>query len=120
MDTDKTGFLSVSICVHPWPKRFSSMLKVSLSFLLASGALAAANLSILPNTAELNGPEARHQLLAEASVDGHQEDWTRSATWTSSNPKVASVDQTGLVTPVSDGAATITASANGQSANAAL
>src|ERR1700674_3446764 len=96
------------------------MLKVSLSFLIASSALAAANLSILPNTAELNGPEARHHLLAEASVDGHQEDWTRAATWTSSNPKIATVDQTGLVTPVSDGAVTITAKANGQSATAAL
>src|SRR5947208_2686110 len=95
------------------------MLKLSYSFLIASGALAA-NLSILPNAAELNGPEARHQLLAEASVDGHQEDWTRAASWTSSNPKVATVDQTGLVTPVSDGAVTITAKANGQSATAAL
>ena len=96
------------------------MLKVSLSFLLASGTVIAANLSILPNTAELNGPEARHQLLAEASVDGHQEDWTRAAAWSSSNPKIATVDQTGLVTPVSDGAVTITAKANGQSATAAL
>ena len=95
------------------------MLKTFLSSLIASAALAA-NLSVLPNTAELNGPEARHQFLAEASVDGHQEDWTRSATWTSSNPKVASVDQKGVVTPVSDGAATITASANGQTANASV
>ena len=68
------------------------MLKDSLSFLLASGALAAANLSILPNTAELNGPEARHQLLAEASVEGHQEDWTRAAEWSSADPKIATVD----------------------------
>jgi hypothetical protein len=96
------------------------MLKVSLSFLIASGALFAANLSILPNTAELKGPEARHQLLAEASVDSHQEDWTRSVAWTSSNPKIATVDQTGLVTPVSDGAVTITAKANGQSASATV
>ena len=96
------------------------MLKFSLSFLSLSGALLAANLSILPNSAELNGPEARHQLLAEASVDGHQEDWTRAAAWISSNPKVATVDQTGLVTPVSDGPVTITAKAQGQSASANL
>ena len=54
---------------------------LTLGVLFASGALAA-NLSILPNAAELNGPEARHQFLAEASVDSHQEDWTRAAQWT--------------------------------------
>src|SRR5256885_15653505 len=86
----------------------------------ASGALFAADLSILPKSVELNGPEARHQLLAEASADGHQEDWTRAAAWSSSNPKIATVDQTGMVTPVSDGAGTITEKANGQSASAAL
>src|SRR5437667_5495072 len=96
------------------------MLKFSLSFLSLSGVLLAANRSILPNSAELNGPEARHQLLAEASVDGHQEDWTRGAALISSNPKVATVDQTGLVTPVSDGPVTITAKAQGQSASANL
>src|SRR5438046_7137595 len=92
---------------------------LTLGVMFASGALAA-NLSILPNSAELNGPEARHQLLAEASVDGHREDWTRAAAWISSNPKVATVDQTGLVTPVSDGPVTITAKAQGQSASANL
>jgi Protein of unknown function (DUF1553)/Protein of unknown function (DUF1549)/Bacterial Ig-like domain (group 2) len=96
------------------------MIKASLTFLMASSAVFAANLSILPNAADLNGSEARHQFLAEASVDGHQEDWTRAAAWTSSNPKVAVVDQTGLVTPVSDGAVTITAKAQGQSASATL
>src|SRR5437899_3014637 len=96
------------------------MLKTTFSFLFACGALLAANLSILPTTVELNGLEARHQLLAEASVDGHQEDWTRAAAWTSSDPKIASVDQTGLVTPVSDGSVTITAKAQGQSASATL
>src|ERR1700737_3803825 len=96
------------------------MLKVSLSFLIASGALAATNLSILPNTAELNGPEARHQLLAEASVEGHQENWPRAAPGPPHNTKEASVDQPGLVRPVSAGGATITAKTNGQSATAEL
>src|SRR5882724_8059849 len=93
--------------------------KILLVWLLASRAVFGADLSILPKTVELSGPEARHQLLAEAS-GGHQEDWTRAAAWTSSNPKIATVDQTGLVTPDSDGAVTITAKANGQSASAAL
>src|SRR5262252_3860996 len=96
------------------------MLKGSVSFLLVSGLALGANLSILPKSAELNGPEARHQFLAEATLDGHQEDWTRTAAWTSSDPKIATVDQAGLVTPVSDGAVTITAKAQGESASAAL
>src|SRR5436190_7540689 len=96
------------------------MKNIPLVVVLASRAVFGANLSILPKTVELSGPEARHQLLAEASADGHQEDWTRSAAWSSSNPRIATVDQTGLVTPVSDGAVTITAKANGQSASAAL
>src|SRR5206468_304498 len=53
------------------------------------------------------------------TVDDHQEDWTRTAQWTSSNPAVARVDQTGLVTPVADGEVTITATAqSGGSASA--
>ncbi|MBI1786510.1 MAG: Ig-like domain-containing protein, partial [Acidobacteria bacterium] len=77
-------------------------------------------LSVLPPSADLNGPEARHQLLAEAMLDGRQQDWTRLAAWTSSNPQVAAVDATGLVTPVADGQATITAAAQGQTATAAI
>src|SRR5207244_164913 len=38
--------------------------------------------------------------------------------WSSSNPKIAAVDQTGLVTPVSDGTVAITAKAQGESASA--
>lgn len=93
-------------------------LKTALSLFLASGAAFAGGLSILPNSAELAGPEARHQFLAEAAVDSHQEDWTRAAAWSSSDPKIATVDAAGLVTPVSDGAVTITAKAQGESATA--
>ena len=64
--------------------------------------------------------KARHQFLAEASVGGHQEDWTRAAVWTTSDSKIATVDAGGLVTPVSDGPVTITAKAQGQSASATL
>jgi hypothetical protein len=100
------------------------MLRIPISFLfaslLASSGLFAAGLSILPHSAVLNGPEARHQFLAEASVGDHQEDWTRAAAWTSSDPKVATVDNAGLVTPLSDGSVTITAKAQGQSASAAV
>src|SRR5689334_7079240 len=74
-------------------------------------------LSISPGNVELNGPEATQQLLAEATEGRYQEDWTRRAQWTSSNPTIATVDATGIVHPASDGQATITAKANGQTAS---
>src|SRR5205823_3492626 len=43
-----------------------------------------------------------------------------NATWTSSNPAVATIDETGLATGVGGGFATITATFAGQSGNAAL
>jgi hypothetical protein len=87
---------------------------------LALPGVASESFHLLPGSITLNGPEARHQLLAEASLPNHQEDWTRNAKWASSAPAIASVDQTGLVTPVSDGSAVITAFANGQTASAAV
>ena len=91
-------------------------MKAALLTLAAASALSAASLSVLPGSIQLTGPEARHQLLAEATADGRQADWTRSATWTSSNPQVAKVDAGGLVTPLADGDAIITATGNGQAA----
>src|SRR5581483_11070784 len=92
-----------------------------LIFLLLGGILAAAPpLAILPASVDLSGPADAHQLLAEATVDEHQEDWTRNAKWTSSDPAIARVDQTGVVTPVSDGTVTITASASGRTAGATI
>ena len=42
----------------------------SLTLFFAAGTILAAadTLAILPNTIELNGPEARHHLLAEATL----------------------------------------------------
>ena len=71
---------------------------------------------MLPGSVDLAGPESYQQLLAEASVDGHQEDWTRAVQWKSSDPNIATVDQTGMVRPVADGQATITATAQGRTA----
>jgi len=75
-----------------------------------------AQLAILPATVELSGPEARQQLLAEAALPGHQEDWTREAQWSSSDPKIASVDEHGMVRPAGDGEARITVRARGVTA----
>jgi hypothetical protein len=86
-----------------------------LAALLASPGFAQ-TLAILPSSLELTGPEARQQLLAEASLAAHEEDWTRAAEWSSSDAKVAAVDEHGMVRPVGDGEAHITARARGVSA----
>ncbi|MFN7994659.1 MAG: DUF1549 domain-containing protein [Bryobacteraceae bacterium] len=86
-----------------------------LLFLVSCSAFAG-DLVVLPASVDLDGPEAYQQVLAEASVEGHQEDWTRSARWTSSNPAIAKVDQNGMVRPAGDGEATVTAAAEGRTA----
>jgi hypothetical protein len=86
-------------------------------FVIATcGSLFAADLAIFPPAVQLDGPESWHGLIAEASVESHQEDWTRAAKWSSADPKIATVDQTGMLHPVSDGKTTITATAQGRSA----
>ncbi len=82
---------------------------------LAAPAYAGPSLAILPESIQLTGPEAWQQLLAQASFDGHQQDWTRRAEWSSSDPEVATVSETGVVRPVSDGSAVISAKAEGVS-----
>ncbi len=77
--------------------------------LLCAVPLLAQKILVLPPSVELTGPEARQQMIAEASLANHQEDWTRTAEWSSSDPKIATVDEHGLVRPVGDGEAKITA-----------
>jgi hypothetical protein len=90
-----------------------------LLWLLAVPALAQ-KLTVLPAEVDLTTRESHQQLIAEASVAGHQEDWTRTAEWSSSDPKIATVDKDGNVLPVSDGKARITAQANGITASAEI
>jgi hypothetical protein len=73
----------------------------------------AATLAIYPQQVQLTHKEAKQQLLAQASLAAHQEDWTRAAAWSSSAPEIATVSPEGLVLPKADGVATITAKANG-------
>jgi hypothetical protein len=86
--------LSVFIRVHPW--------------LITLPALAQ-TLTVLPPSINLSTPESRQQLIAEAAVSNHQEDWTAKVKWSSSNPQVATVDANGFVKPVSDGDAIVSA-----------
>jgi hypothetical protein len=89
---------------------FSSALCCSL---LTLSLCAATRLQVLPTTVTLSTTESRQQLLAQAQMDAHQEDWSRTAIWTSSNPAIATVDASGMVLPKANGAVTITAEANG-------
>lgn len=82
--------------------------------------LLAQKITVLPPSVELTGPEARQQLIAEASLANHQEDWTRTAAWSSSDPKIATVDEHGIVRPIGDGDVTITARAKGVTATVAV
>jgi hypothetical protein len=86
-----------------------------LAWLIALPSFAQ-QLAVLPKSVNLTGPEARQQLIAEATVADHQEDWTGAAQWSSSNPKIAAVDEHGTVRPTGDGEARITASAKGLTA----
>ena len=88
-------------------------LLVALSGVLCIAAPANTDpsLVILPESVELNGPESWQQLLAEASLDGRQQDWTDSVEWSSSDPNIVTVGETGLLRPVSDGSAVIAAKA---------
>ena len=88
--------------------------------LLPASLLAQAHLAVLPATATLSNIEARQQLLAESSAGARHADWTRRAKWSSSNPAVARVDETGMVSPVADGVAAISASVDGLTATARI
>ncbi len=93
-------------------------MKLASGYWLLATSLLAQKIAVLPPSVELTGPEARQQLIAEATLTNHQEDWTRTAEWSSSDPKIATVDEHGLVRPIADGDATITARANGITATA--
>lgn len=94
-------------------------MRFSLLFCCTAALLTAApSLSILPKEVTLATAESRQQLLAEVLLDGGvQADWTRDAAWTSSNPAVAAVSLSGLVTPKADGEAVITARKDNVSAS---
>src|SRR5262249_13732952 len=88
-------------------------------FLLLTARASAAELKLLPAEVTLTGPQARQQLLVLIESDGKPTgDVTAQAKFTSSNPAVVAVDETGVVQAVGDGAAVITATHDGKQATA--
>jgi len=100
-----------------WPRTAGWVLAACL----AGGPAAAQQLSLSPPASVLAGPRARQQLLAlERRADGYLADRTGAARFVSSNPRVAVVDPGGVVRPVGDGTATLTAVAAGRKATATV
>ncbi|MCA9087605.1 MAG: DUF1553 domain-containing protein [Planctomycetaceae bacterium] len=83
-----------------------------LSVLLAAPtALLADEFRILPEDPTLDGPTATQQLIVQ-HVDGEAVGLqVREVKWSSSDPAIASVSSSGLLSPKSNGQATITATA---------
>src|SRR5438067_1678499 len=79
----------------------------------------AADPKILPADVVLTGPKASQQFLALSVANGKViGDLTDKAQFTSSNPAVATVDETGTVKAAGDGEAIITASLDGKDVTA--
>ena len=82
-------------------------------------AVTAASVSVTPNAATLQ-VSGTTQLTATAYDGAGNTLPARVPSWSSSNPSVATVSSTGRVTAVAQGTATITATIDGKSANAAI
>ncbi len=76
----------------------------------ACPALGAVVLRIEPATPVLTSAESQQQLLVSAEQDGRERDVTDSVTFASSNPTIAIVNSEGVLLPVGDGVAKVTAS----------
>ena len=91
---------------------------IGYSLAPAAGAVAAGSVVLVPPECTLGTPESRQPLIVqeiERGEVGRQR--VRGIVWSSSDPKIATVDD-GMVTPVHDGQATITAKVAGQAATA--
>ncbi len=95
---------------------FAAFLLAALACTTLESAVASGEeLIILPSQPTLRGTGARQQLLVEAkSGDVFLGDLTSSATFSSSNPFVATVDNNGVVQATADGRAIVTANVNGR------
>jgi Protein of unknown function (DUF1553)/Protein of unknown function (DUF1549)/Bacterial Ig-like domain (group 2) len=90
---------------------------VLLLSILSAATSTAADLKFYPGDVSLEGPRASQQLLLVEDDGGRaMADRTAGAKFISENPRVATVDEAGLIRPVSDGETTISATAAGKSA----
>lgn len=99
--------------------RSSTWLIILLAFVASRIGIAAeaeSTLRMLPERLELTHSGQLHTLVVAQITDGrHSGDLTDTATFTSSNPAVATVDAHGIVRAVSNGETLITATVDGES-----
>ncbi len=95
-----------------------SALCLLIAGLLSEDILAAdKSLTLLPGTSELEGTGAVQQLIVEETVESHYAgECAEKPTFATSDERVATVDESGIVHPVGNGNATITAYAGGRTA----
>jgi hypothetical protein len=88
---------------------------------LAAATAGADELVLLPETARLVGPKASHRFLVEAREGGaFVGDRSGRATFAVADPRVAAVADDGTVTPVGNGATTVSATVDGRVARATI
>jgi trimeric autotransporter adhesin len=88
------------------------------NFFIGNNDLASFTISPLNTSIK---PAATQQFSASGVFgDGSTRDITSSATWTSSNPAIATIDANGLATAVALGSTTITATDSGKTQNTTL
>ena len=81
----------------------------------SSAADAPSTLQLLPPQPTLTGPHATQRLVVEELRGGQAfGDLSAKAKLISANPEIATVDENGVVAPVSDGTATIRAEVDGR------
>jgi len=76
--------------------------------------------ALAPTSVSLNALGAQQQLSATARDAGNSPLMGVNFTWTSSNPAVATVSSSGMVTAVGNGTATITGASSGKTATATV
>jgi hypothetical protein len=96
------------------------MIAASILTLVPSLSIGA-DLRLLPPSVRLVGPHARQRFVVERTAGSiGTADLTAKAAFATDNPRVATVDQDGFVSPVGDGLATVTATSDGQIARASI
>ena len=87
---------------------------VAAWLIVVARVAAGSDLVATPASVRLDAPEARVQVVVVERVEGRTVDRTREVRWEVSDPGVAAVSAAGLVAPLSDGRAIVTASVDGR------
>ena len=90
------------------PLRYRFLSPFLLSSFLVASVEAAGPLTVYPETIELTGRDSRQQVIVSVSAGRFTGDVTREATFEVADADVASVDRSGVVTPLKSGATQLT------------